>query len=141
MLKDPINVLYDNLDAIIGNPKDFKEVKGNSDQTFSIPQAMPAQAPEDVDKQSEELPKNPQSEKAVTPPNDSKDSEMKEEPKFQPKPQETVNKRESPNTAQSHAPPAMPQIPQNSGAGSDSFTPIKALTTFSRDWIICARVT
>ena len=50
MLKDPINVLYDNLDAIIGNPKDFKEVKGNSDQTFSIPQAMPAQAPEDVDK-------------------------------------------------------------------------------------------
>lgn len=27
MLKDPINVLYDDIDATIGAPKDFKEMK------------------------------------------------------------------------------------------------------------------
>ena len=27
MLKDPINVLYDDINEVIGSPKDFKEIK------------------------------------------------------------------------------------------------------------------
>ena len=46
MLKDPINVIADDLTSVIGAPKDFKEVKQKYESTIAkyTPQTIPESA-------------------------------------------------------------------------------------------------
>ena len=117
MLKDPLTVLYDDLTEKIGSPKDLKEIIENKD-TIELGQALeiPSAAKESVQEKTAPV------SKSSTPP-------TKLVNQAEQKPVEKKVEQKVP--VQEHLPVDL---------ASNNYMPIKALNTFSRDWIIKARV-
>ena len=112
MLKDPITILYDNFDQKIGSPQDLQKLIENP-EGIEIDKAV--EIPQKVEEAP--LPK--------TAPSTVNASKVKsEEPAiFVPTPK-----------------PKAAGLPANVDLFSNNYMPIKALNTFTRDWVIKARV-
>ena len=107
MLKDPVSIVHDKLDAKLGAPEDFKKVMENP-ENFEMENKIDITVKESVKAVVAETPK-PVVEAGAPKQFYKKEPEMKVQPKIE-------------------------------DLASNNYMPVKVLNTFTRDWIIKARV-
>jgi len=128
MLKDPIHIIHDHLTTNIGNPEDFKTVMNRNEDAMKGQDL--GEINESVSKELGVLQKIPMSANEAVEPVKAAAQPIQEKPKVPEEKMQDVFKPEAPKAKKNNIDTSNP----------DNFTPIKALSTFTRDWMILARV-
>jgi len=114
MLKDPIDIVHDHFDAKLGAPEDYKKVMENPED-FELDKQIDISVKVSEQLVKQDVVETPQPIMAGAPKqfNQKKEPQEVSQPKTQPKIEDLA---------------------------SNNYMPVKVLNTFTRDWIIKARI-